>query len=293
MKGTEGAMTGASLPALLRGVTVRTAGLAGGLLVLLGLSGEIGCTLVNAGGVQVLHIDLAAPRFAPLMLAMVGWDLLVFGLAWFFLARIPPDRPGAGSHGAQNDVCPGATTGGTDGTRGRVVLSLALSLALWRVVAGRVWALATDAPGLTAASSSEILAWWVYAALVAVVKEPIAQTLLEEDERQDSPLLAVFAWHHRKDGVFSLLGALGLSLVAAGMPAPVVEDLQNLVKIGLLGSAAWGISLRCLARLTCSDDTRHRHHLERTQTTAASSSEGLPGIHTGPSLTGQKEEPCS
>ncbi|NLI76871.1 MAG: hypothetical protein GX442_10565 [Candidatus Riflebacteria bacterium] len=225
-------MASGSLTGLLRNAAGRAAGLAGGLLILLGLSGEIGCTLTNAGGVQVLHLDLAAPRFVPLVLEMVGWDLLVFGLAWFFLMRIP------------------ATPAGS---RGRAALSLILSLSLWRVVAGRAWALATDTPGPTVATASGILAWWVYAALVAVVKEPIAQTLLEEDERQDSPLLSVFAWHHRKDGVFSLLGALGLTLVWFGMPAAVADDLQNLVKIGLLGTAAMRIGHRCLSRLTVPD----------------------------------------
>ncbi len=203
----------------------RAAALAIALLILLGISGEVICTLETAGGVQILHLEVPTPRFAPLVLTMLAWDLVLAGAAWVGL---------------------NSNRLGQSGPRGMALLALALSMTLWRVVTGRLWALATDAPGLGIGSRADVLAWWVVAMAIAVVKEPIAQTFQEEDDRLNFPLLAVFAWHHRKDWVFPSLGAIGLTMTALGLPEAVAEDLLNLTKIYLLGGAAWTIGARCL-----------------------------------------------
>ncbi|RCK78096.1 MAG: hypothetical protein OZSIB_1745 [Candidatus Ozemobacter sibiricus] len=213
---------------LIKEAGIKVALLAVGLLALLGVTGEIVCSVGQTGGVHVLHVEVATPRLAPLVVNMLAWDLL---LVLFALAGLTSDRVTRA------------------GARGRALFGLFLSLALWRVVARRIWALATDAPGLGVGTTTDALTWWVVAVLIAVVKEPIAQTFQEEDGRQDCPLLAVFTWHHRKDWVFPMQGAVGLTLTALGLPEAVAEDLLNLTKIGLLGGAAWAIVARCGARL--------------------------------------------
>lgn len=151
---------------------------------------------------------------------------------------------------------------------GEALLTLIASLILWRVLFGvginlvdavfpallPAWAIAY-APALNAdlaGSGVDLAGLWLFTCVLAAAKETIARRLFRLDERADSPLCCLFAWHHRKDAVFSLLGALAATTGVLGAAAVMTGVFVAAAKLVLLGTAILAIFRRCSARLLSS-----------------------------------------
>ncbi|HNW36031.1 MAG TPA: hypothetical protein PKM25_13920 [Candidatus Ozemobacteraceae bacterium] len=149
---------------------------------------------------------------------------------------------------------------------GEALMALVASLILWRVVWGVVlglsvlcfpnlvsaWVMAY-APVLTRESANLQIGLgllWAYAIAVGAAKEKIARDLFSIDGRFGTPLCTVFAWHHRKDAVFTALFALASTAVALDVSVVWSELLISLLKLILLGSASLAIFRRCAVILT-------------------------------------------
>lgn len=148
---------------------------------------------------------------------------------------------------------------------GEALLTLIASLILWRVLFGvginlvdaafpallPAWAIAY-APPLNvdlAGSGVGLAGLWLFIGVLAAAKETIARGLFRLDERADSPLCCLFAWHHRKDAVFSLLGCLGATATAMNVSPRAAGMFVASIKLLLLGSATLAIFRRCSMRL--------------------------------------------
>ncbi len=148
---------------------------------------------------------------------------------------------------------------------GEALLTLIASLILWRVLFGvginlvdaafpgllPVWAIAY-APPLNAdlaGSSVGLAGLWLFTCVLAAAKETIARRLFRLDEQTDSPLCCLFAWHHRKDAVFSLLGSLAVTASAVNISSRTIAILVASLKFLLLGSASLTIFRRCTMQL--------------------------------------------
>ncbi|MBP7634027.1 hypothetical protein KBA41_07635 [Candidatus Ozemobacteraceae bacterium] len=148
---------------------------------------------------------------------------------------------------------------------GEALLTLIASLILWRVLLGvginlvdaafpsllPAWAIAY-APPLNAdlaGSGVGLAGLWLFTCVLATAKETIARQLLRLDERADSPLCCLFAWHHRKDAMFSFLGCLAFTATAMTLSPRTAGILVAFVKFLLLGSASLAIFHRCALQL--------------------------------------------
>ncbi|HEY9071958.1 MAG TPA: hypothetical protein VIV61_16990, partial [Candidatus Ozemobacteraceae bacterium] len=160
---------------------------------------------------------------------------------------------------------------------GEALLALIASLILWRVLLGvainlaagivpglvPVWATAY-APPLNAdlaGSGVGLAGLWMFALVLGIAKEMIARGLFRTDEQFDSPLCNLFAWHHRKDAVFTLLGTLAATATAWGDGSAGGAGIAvALAKMALLGTACAALASRCLSPLlstTSSPELRH------------------------------------
>ncbi|HOY65336.1 MAG TPA: hypothetical protein PLP29_00525 [Candidatus Ozemobacteraceae bacterium] len=154
---------------------------------------------------------------------------------------------------------------------GEALLALIASLILWRVLLGvavnlaagiipglvPAWA-AAFAPPLNAdlvGSGVGLAGLWMFALALGIAKETIARGLFRTDERLDSPLCNLFAWHHRKDAVFTLLGTLAATVTAwGGASAGGMGIVVAIVKLALLGTACTALVSRCLSPLLSTTD---------------------------------------
>jgi len=171
------------------------------------------------------------PVFSERVATIFGWDLALFLAAVFGLGLI-----------------------GRTGRRGEALLGLVLVLDLWRVVLTSFWRL-LSLPGVELIpdplpGTGETL---VFVVLLGIGKEWLASTCTDADTRFDSPLLEVFCWHHRKDAVFNLLFGLALAGGLVGFAPARLEYFAHVVKIWLLGTASFGITVRCMRLLTEKD----------------------------------------
>jgi|GEM_PF-1939852 len=153
---------------------------------------------------------------------------------------------------------------------GEALMALVASLVLWRVLWNVVlglcviwfpdlvldWVPAYASVSIRDVASLQTGLWllWAYAIAVGVAKETIARGLFSVDSRLDAPLCAVFAWHHRKDAVFTLLFAAASTASALRISVAWSEILISLVKLFLLGSASIAIFRRCARILTGDGD---------------------------------------
>jgi hypothetical protein len=138
------------------------------------------------------------------------------------------------------------------------LLAFTLCLTLWRIVLTNVliilmptagWVMGGPQPG-----PYETL---LVVGILGIGKETIARFLLRRDASHNAPLLAFFAWHHRKDAVFNSLFAISVLGTLLNIPFERSQFFFAFIKIVLLGTAAWGISARCASILT-ETESRHR-----------------------------------
>lgn len=148
---------------------------------------------------------------------------------------------------------------------GEALLTLIASLVLWRVLLGvginltdtilpgllPSWAIAY-APPLNAdlaGSSVGLAGLWLFSVALCPAKEAIARMLFASDNRHDSPLCSLLAWHHRKDAVFTLLGTIAATVLPWGVSPRTAGVFVAVTKLLLLGSASLAIFHRCVFRL--------------------------------------------
>ncbi len=135
------------------------------------------------------------------------------------------------------------------------LLSLGLSLSLWRLVLGNALLFLQPGSGTTIGEPTSWAAVLLFFITLVVGKEMIARTLLHHDRRMDSPLLAVWGWHHRKDAVFSLIFVISWWLqsrwVFSGM---VITQGAAAIRLLLLGSATLEVTRRALRAIRYQTD---------------------------------------
>jgi hypothetical protein len=248
-----------------------------------------GLSTSAAGGAWVFVLHGVSTPWAIRLWSILGWDLLLGAILLWLTRESPPhplkpiaSTPGlpsctvsveeAGNRPQESvgsdspphfpEVTAGKTVSSTPRTisglergeyasrRWEALLGLGVTVTLWRLVFLSGLALATG-PGAEGALSGrrDLLALWLTVGLVLAGKERLARSLEATDRREQSPLLGALAWHHRKDGVFSVLLALSLTWGFLGGSAGRAELVLNLVKILLLGGAAEKLTRRCVGEV--------------------------------------------
>ena len=81
--------------------------------------------------------------------------------------------------------------------------------------------------------------------LILFVKESLFRLFSEADRLWNSPFMQVMAWHHRKDGVFTLFASLAIFGGSNDWPRMGFEQVFAAAKVLLLGTAAFTITQRC------------------------------------------------
>ncbi|HNV70144.1 MAG TPA: hypothetical protein PKO06_10635 [Candidatus Ozemobacteraceae bacterium] len=162
------------------------------------------------------------------ILGIVGWDLLMFAVTrCTFPTRQVEEH----------------------------LLSLGLSLTLWRLVFLNLLTLVQPASGTPVAAPASWAAVVLLFVTLATGKELIARTLLYQDQRLNSPLLAVWGWHHRKDAVFTLIFLVTWSLQMHSSPSSsLVSPAAAAIRFLLLGSATLAVTCRAVTAIHSLND---------------------------------------
>jgi len=205
-------------------VTKSALGLFFFLTAFLILSDNLSLSSASTASVRQITLSVSNPVLVMKAFSIILWDLLLFTISLVALRLWPAKAK-----------------------KFEALLALLLCLFLWKITFSALMAVIT--PDSTAAESIvpfQVMNTLIFVAVLAVWKEMIFQTLQKKDALLDSPLFEVFAWHHRKDAVFNLLFAVSVACSALGFPSGTIEYFLNFAKIFLLGSAAWGITQRCL-----------------------------------------------
>lgn len=196
--------------------------------VLAFVGGELSWVAQRPGGGGLLvSIQGGQALLFPRAFDIIFWDVFLFGAAMLVLHR------------------PGWLTPALES-----LTAFTLCLLLWRIVVINLGMIAF--PSWVAAEVSRnpgVVPTLFYVAILVAGKETIYRRLARLDGELDSPLLAFFAWHHRKDAVFNILYGLTIFGSSLGFSPERLFMLFAFVKISLLGSAALDISGRCLHRL--------------------------------------------
>lgn len=191
------------------------------------VNGELSWVIQRPGGGWLISIQGGRALLFPKALEIILWDVLLFGAAMLVLHR------------------PGWYTPALE-----ALAAFTFCLLLWRIVLVNLGMIAF--PSWVAAEMSRSPGVWetlFFLAILVVGKETIYRRLVGLDKELDSPLLAFFSWHHRKDAVFNVLYGLAVLGGLAGLSSERLFMLFAFVKVLLLGSAALDISGRCLQRL--------------------------------------------
>jgi len=174
------------------------------------------------GGYRFSVVGLR-PIFAAIAAKILAWDLLLFLGAVFFF-RLERTRS----------------------KRAEALFTVFFCLSLWNLVIMNFRLIFFQS--LTPSEMDNPSGVWetvFFVGILAISKETVFRFLKARDEQFDSPLLAFFSWHHRKDGIFNLLFGGVVVLRALGFSLLRAVQMTAAVKILLLGSAAWGITNRC------------------------------------------------
>lgn len=237
----------AALRDLLGEITAAAVGLVLFLLILAFLSGEGTVALTSDGGVSRLELTWVRPLWSGRLATIFFWDLvLFFAVSWGL--RFCPASP------APTPAPEPGLSGMGSGHREETFLTLVMTLILWRVVVGSVGTLLFGAPGENpfnaGAGIPAVGETLLILGVLVIGKLRLAQRLEEADRRLDSPLLAVCCWHHRKDAIFNLLFIVALVAAWTGFNPGRLDQWLHFVKLGLLGTAALTVAVRCARRLT-------------------------------------------
>ncbi|MBF0499553.1 MAG: hypothetical protein HQM09_05445 [Candidatus Riflebacteria bacterium] len=126
------------------------------------------------------------------------------------------------------------------------LLAFSLCFFLWRIVFSNLEFLIFPFSSAVEVQSLPPVDEMVLFLLPLVIgKRVIFQYLDALDNENDSTLFAFFSWHHRKDAVFNILYGVTVFANSISIPPDRVFFLTVIIKIMLLGSASWNISVRC------------------------------------------------
>ena len=197
------------------------------LLIILAAFGEIGIQTAEAGGWWPILLEGPQSVLPLRLLTILAWDILL----WLILS-----------------ACLGPAI--ERGRRGEFLLGFLLTLTLWRLVF-RATATLFNPNGFVPppVGVHSLLVIWTVIILLGIGKLELAQYCGLADRSWEAPVLGALAWHHRKDAVFTFLMGLALSWGWWGGSVAQADQVLSLVKIGLLGNAAFGLSRRCLQHL--------------------------------------------